>query len=289
MTHKLTTYILKCNKVEKDAKKKLTKDKDGKEGKKEKKEKKDKDVEETDEERAARKAKKAAKKAKKAAEEADDEEEEDDDDEDDEAKEKRKKAEKKEKKRVERAAEFGDDGAEEDEDSSALKSAINGLREYMSKHASSNDVISEVRAVQTFCALPRSERGFILVAAAFPQGPLAKGALAGKQAVLRDFAKESGVETLFGGLEKYCAVAEADLAPKFALVLKTLYDLEIVKEDELLAWHAAGVGAEDHEVHYSSDCGPEKRAQLLAFAEPFITWLKEAEEEEEDDDEGDTE
>mmetsp|Transcript_18442 Transcript_18442/g.63497 ORF Transcript_18442/g.63497 Transcript_18442/m.63497 type:complete len:299 (+) Transcript_18442:188-1084(+) len=80
MTHKLTTYILKCNKVEKDAKKKLTKDKDGKEGKKEKKEKKDKDVEETDEERAARKAKKAAKKAKKAAEEADDEEEEDDDD-----------------------------------------------------------------------------------------------------------------------------------------------------------------------------------------------------------------
>ena len=271
MQHKLCTFILKQHKLDKKAK---DKSKDKKDKKKDKKDKKDDD--DGDDEEKARK--KAEKKAKKAAKE----------NETDEEKAKRK-AEKKAKKAAEKAAKEAGGGSDDDDDddddddeSGAMESAVKGIRDYIAGGKQPSEVVSELRAVQTFCALPRSERGFILAAAAFDDGLLEQ--IDGKADLLRAFVKDAGAPSLLGGLEKFALVSSPALAPKFALVLKQLYDSDVLEEDALVAWHDAGAAPPDAAIHVPDACDVESRAKLLAFAEPFITWLKEAEEDETDED-----
>ena len=95
--------------------------------------------------------------------------------------------------------------------------------------------------------------------------------------------KDATSFSLVGGLEKYVLRDAPALAPKFALVLKALYDDDVVEEDDLLAWHAAGATGVEPDVHVPTPS--DMRAPLLVAAEPFITWLQEAEETESDDEE----
>ena len=58
-------------------------------------------------------------------------------------------------------------------------------------------------------------------------------------------------------------------------MLKALYDCDAVEEEDLIAWHEAGTTGVDPDMHV---CTPaDMRAPLLVAAEPFITWLAEAE------------
>jgi len=272
MEHKLTTYILKQHQLDKKAKAKDSKKGD----KKDKKDKKDKGG---DDEGDEKKKKKKDKKDKKG-----------DDDEDDEAKKKRK-AEKKAKKAAKEAKKAGgggggdesDDESEEEEDpaGAALDSAIRGLRLFVSAGKTAPDCVSELRAVQTFCALPRQERGYILCAAVFTEAVAAE--IEAKGDLCRAFCKDATPYSLIGGLEKLAAVTFPALAPKFALVLKAAYDADVLEEDDLLAWHAAGVAGVDRDIHVPDSVDDAKRASLLAAAEPFVNWLKEADEDTEED------
>lgn len=272
MQHKLTTYILKQHKMEKKEKKG---DKD------DKKKKKDKDKGDDKKEEKKKKKKKDK-----------------DDDDDDEAKRKRKEEKKKKKKKEKEAAAAAEDGsgsgsdddsgsaneADDDDAAEALESAISGLREYIRTHESEPaNVISELRAVQTFCALPRSERGYIIIAACFENGQALLKQLAPKKDILVAFAKDAGVASLFGGLEKAATLRFPEVGPKLAIVLKALYDIDVLGEDEILAWHGAGLTQPEKNVHFSSDVTDVQRAAILAATEPFITWLNEAEEDDDTD------
>jgi len=248
MQHKLTTYILKQHKIEKKAKAKDKKDKGDKKDKK----KKDKDGD--DDKKKKEKKEKKDKKKKKSSEEGNG------------------------AAAVEKAAEESEEDEDENpEEAGPLGSAIRGIREFVASGKPVGETVSELRAVQTFCALPRNERGFILCAAAFEDGSTLLKQLPERAPLLKAFAKDAQPYSLIYGLEKFCLLAKPPLTAKFALVLKALYDDDVVEEEDILKWHDAGVDGIDPDVHKPPAVDAQASAAFLAASEPFVTWLREAE------------
>ena len=130
-----------------------------------------------------------------------------------------------------------------------MGSAIRGIREFVAGGKPVGETVSELRAVQTFCALPRNERGFILCAAAFEDGSTLLKQLPERAPLLKAFAKDAQPYSLIYGLEKFCLLSKPPLTAKFALVLKALYDDDVVEEEDILKWHDAGVDGIDPDVH----------------------------------------
>ena len=121
-----------------------------------------------------------------------------DGDDDKKKKEKKEKKDKKKKKSseegngaapVEKAEESEEDEDENPEEAGPLGSAIRGIREFVSGGKPVGETVSELRAVQTFCALPRNERGFILCAAAFEDGSTLLKQLPERAPLLKAFAR----------------------------------------------------------------------------------------------------
>uniref|UniRef100_A0A673MVM9 Eukaryotic translation initiation factor 5 n=1 Tax=Sinocyclocheilus rhinocerous TaxID=307959 RepID=A0A673MVM9_9TELE len=88
---------------------------------------------------------------------------------------------------------------------------------------------------------------------------------------------------LLGGFECLVKLHQTQLLPRVPIILKDLYDADLLEEDVILAW------AEKVSKKYVSK---ELAKEIHAKAEPFVKWLKEAEEEsegseEEEDDEDD--
>jgi len=81
-----------------------------------------------------------------------------------------------------------------------------------------------------------------------------------------------------GGIEKTIETHKDVLLPKVAHILKAFYDEDIIDEEVILEW------AKKVSKKYVSK---ELSEQIHKKAEPFITWLKEAEEESEESDEDD--
>ena len=208
-----------------------------------------------------------------------------DGDDDKKKKEKKEKKDKKKKKASEegngatpeKAEESEEDEDENPEEAGPLGSAIRGIREFVAGGKPVGETVSELRAVQTFCALPRNERGFILCAAAFEDGSTLLKQLPERAPLLKAFAKDAQPYSLIYGLEKFCLLAKPPLTAKFALVLKALYDDDVVEEEDILKWHDAGVDGVDPDVHKPPAVDAQASAAFLAASEPFVTWLREAE------------
>uniref|UniRef100_A0A0E9WUK6 W2 domain-containing protein n=2 Tax=Anguilla anguilla TaxID=7936 RepID=A0A0E9WUK6_ANGAN len=84
---------------------------------------------------------------------------------------------------------------------------------------------------------------------------------------------------LLGGFECLVKLHQAQLLPRVPIVLKALYDADLLEEDVILAW------AEKVSKKYVSK---ELAKEIHAKAAPFVKWLKEAEEESEgSEEEGD--
>uniref|UniRef100_A0A674B4S2 Eukaryotic translation initiation factor 5 n=1 Tax=Salmo trutta TaxID=8032 RepID=A0A674B4S2_SALTR len=77
---------------------------------------------------------------------------------------------------------------------------------------------------------------------------------------------------LLGGFECLVKLHQAQLLPRVPIVLKDLYDADLLEEDVILAW------AEKVSKKYVSK---ELAKEIHAKAAPFVKWLKEAEEESE--------
>jgi len=80
---------------------------------------------------------------------------------------------------------------------------------------------------------------------------------------------------LLGGIEKTVEVHEAVLMPRVPHILKALYEEDILEEEVLFEW-AKKVS--------KKNVSKETSAKIHEKAQPFIKWLKEAEEESESDD-----
>ncbi|KAK3541710.1 hypothetical protein QTP86_002134 [Hemibagrus guttatus] len=77
---------------------------------------------------------------------------------------------------------------------------------------------------------------------------------------------------LLGGIECLVKLHQSQLLPRVPIILKDLYDADLLEEDVILAW------AEKVSKKYVSK---ELAKEIHAKAEPFVKWLKEAEEESE--------
>ena len=91
---------------------------------------------------------------------------------------------------------------------------------------------------------------------------------------------------VIGALEAVCAARRPRLLPQFPILLKHLYDGDVIEEPAILEW------AEDCEIDEDDDEDDDGRSEftepevtkehvagLLAAAQPMLTWLQEAEEE----------
>lgn len=85
---------------------------------------------------------------------------------------------------------------------------------------------------------------------------------------------------LLGGIEQVIALHKDTLLPKVPGIFKVFYDTDILEEKVLLEW--AGKVSKKY-------VSRELSQEIHAKAEPFITWLKEAEEEDDTDNEDDEE
>jgi len=88
--------------------------------------------------------------------------------------------------------------------------------------------------------------------------------------------KPKAQKYLMGGFEKTVEAHKSALMAKVPVILKTFYDEDIIDEEVILEW------AKKVSKKYISKALSE---EIHKKAEPFITWLKEAEEESSDDDE----
>lgn len=149
-------------------------------------------------------------------------------------------------------------------------------------------VLEELRMVQTFASLHVRYRPLIFVGAVFTEALLsAKEITQHREFVAALAGKLPATQRhLIAAFEWFCGVRHPHLARMFPVVLKLLYEEELVEEDVFLSWSSDLTRNE-----FSADDSLiplDTLEELRAGAEPFIRWLEEAEEED-DDEEGDEE
>ncbi|MBA0722449.1 hypothetical protein Golax_003126 [Gossypium laxum] len=76
---------------------------------------------------------------------------------------------------------------------------------------------------------------------------------------------------LLNSIESFCSKANPDAAKEVALVLKVLYDDDILEEEFIMEWYQKGIA------------GSNKGSQIWKNLKPFIEWLQTAESESEDE------
>jgi len=300
MSHKLTTYILAQDKkhkkekkkdkdkdgkkkkkkgdeedTEKDKKKKKKKDKDDKDKKKKKKKKKSKDegsVDDDDEDDEEAEGSPAAAAAEMELGDSDD----DDDDDDD------------EEESPSAAAAAGDDGIGDDalDDHESPKAVVTRkFSEYLEANpsASAQAKVDFLRQEQSGAMMPLKECAYIAVAVFFDEHIVAKRQVAANKDFLAVLVSTDSntfmARHLIGALELFFGGKHVEISKAFPLVLKQLYDEDVLEEEAILAWSEAGV---------TYDFSPqaligEQIKDLRNLADPFVNWLQEAEEDSDDE------
>lgn len=84
-------------------------------------------------------------------------------------------------------------------------------------------------------------------------------------------AQEEGWQiVLLNSIESFCGKASPEAAKEVALVLKVLYDDDILEEELIMEWYQKGLA------------GSNKSSQIWKKLKPFIEWLQNAESESEE-------
>ncbi|KAJ8600853.1 hypothetical protein CTAYLR_008513 [Chrysophaeum taylorii] len=92
-------------------------------------------------------------------------------------------------------------------------------------------------------------------------------------------AARHGQPALIQGLVRYCALDAPALVAKLPLALKALYDDDCLDEDTIFAWSDKVVGMLTTTNNPAEDAIAQEAARRC---EPFLKWLREAEEEDDD-------
>lgn len=279
MTHKLSSFIIKQHKKAKS-------EKEAKEGKesKDKKDKKDKkksrDEEDTKESQPEEEKSKKEKKEKKS----------------------------KKKKSEEEDEVVIDENLEAEGEREAIESAIEQFRSYLSHNAdafennsSTNQtlkqqkyiqIVEELRSTQTLSSLRPSDRYIIFFGTLFTATSIADNDVLKYKDFLQYLTNNKNKHQqrqLLAGTEWLIGVKYPTLLPRYSILLKQLYDEDIVEEDVLLEWYY-----DENKNEYSmNECLHTNNERVFETlkdsAKLFIKWLQEADEEGEDDEEGDDE
>jgi translation initiation factor 5 len=172
----------------------------------------------------------------------------------------------------------------------AKEAVVNTLSKYFaapSDGKTPEQVVEYIRSLQTGSSLMLKECAYIMIGAAFDQNVVKAGQVSVYAKILRALvatdANKFMARHIIGAVEDFFGSKYPSLAKAFPLVLKQLYDEDILEEEVILDWAGQGV---TYEFSPQSMTG-EQIKELRASAESFITWLKEADEDDDDaDDEG---
>ncbi|RLN91176.1 hypothetical protein BBJ28_00004755 [Nothophytophthora sp. Chile5] len=167
------------------------------------------------------------------------------------------------------------------DDENALDSAVDNLKRFLEGSHSETEIFEELCRQQTYTALPVTDRLVIFFRAAFTDQVLASNQVAKYAPVLEKIIDGQHPQyQLLALTEHFCAVEQPALLTSYPILLKLLYDEDLLEEECLVAWATNGVRKEY--AHWAVT--DELAAKLKALLKPFIEWLENAEEESEDED-----
>ena len=163
-----------------------------------------------------------------------------------------------------------------------MKLAVDATRDFIlgAEEFSDDDLVNYVTNQQMASALKSIDKVRILVQAAFTKQFYEKKEVSIFAPALRKITNGNRI------MERHLIAAVESLCVKkpknFAVMLKQLYDEDVLEEDTILEW------ADQGRSEYTLDSVDEEhRAVLRGEAEPVIVWLQEAESEDESSSEED--
>jgi len=185
---------------------------------------------------------------------------------------------------------LSDDGDNEDvattanlevDDAGAFDNCVSSISRYIADGVSPEDLIEELRTAQTFSAFPIQYRIHLYVASAFQgKSSLAENDVKECGPVLKLLSKDiENQRHIIGAFELLC-VRIPSLKPFFPVILKHLYDEDLVEEEVFLLWANQGFSEEFSPPGVSEEVVDD----LIMRSKPFLTWLLEAEEDGSDED-----
>jgi translation initiation factor 5 len=163
-------------------------------------------------------------------------------------------------------------------DENALQLAIEALKKYLSENPSATptSIAEKVVNEQMASGLKSQDRIHIYVRAAFDLDCIKTKQIHKNAPTVAKITQGKSVmeRHLISAFEGLCV----EEPKKFAVVLKQLFDEEVLEEDTILEW--AGEGRTD----YTLECVDEdQRAALRGEAEPVVCWLQEDDSSDEDE------
>jgi translation initiation factor 5 len=164
----------------------------------------------------------------------------------------------------------------------AKESANGTMKEFLATTPGPDAVVTKVRELATSSQLMLKECAYICVASMFDTEIVSGGQVAKNASILQALVATDATKFmarhLIGAVEDFCGSRVQTHKKFFPIILKQLYDEDVLEEEVILDWAKQGV---TYEFSPQSMNG-EQIKELRTLAEPFINWLNEAEE---DDDE----
>ena len=146
-------------------------------------------------------------------------------------------------------------------------------------------LLEELRSIQTFAALRPADRIIIYLGVVFSEDAISTGQVERHKEVLAALAPSVIQQRhLIAAFEWFCGKRHPQLMKFFPVVLKQLFDEELVEEDVFLEW-AGDLTRNEYSAEMSM-IDSDTLELLKCSASMFITWLQEAEMEGEESEEG---
>ena len=147
-------------------------------------------------------------------------------------------------------------------------------------------ILEELRIVQTIASLRPAARPIIFIGTLFTENAITANEVTTNQKILKALAPSAIQQRhLISAFEWFCGTRYPVLLRYFPVILKNLFDNDLIEEDVFLKW-----GSDLTRNEYSVDntmISLDTLDQLKTLAAPFLKWLEEAEEEDDDDEEED--
>ncbi|KND01426.1 translation initiation factor eIF5 [Spizellomyces punctatus DAOM BR117] len=164
-----------------------------------------------------------------------------------------------------------------DEDDEDSDDPLEQFADYITTHPSASD--AEIQNAAHNLGIRSDKACVILAQVLFNEKILADKQITKRADLLRKFLKnEKAQKGLLGGIERLVGVSYKDLLPKMPVILKALYDEDLVDEEVFLSW-----GEKASKKFVDRKISKEIREK----SEPFLAWLREADEEESEEEEDD--
>ncbi|KAK7394192.1 hypothetical protein VNO78_14713 [Psophocarpus tetragonolobus] len=160
-------------------------------------------------------------------------------------------------------------GGSQNGNSTPYGTLVGEVKANLKKGFGANELLSHLAALP----VPAQEKMSALVEALFEgtEKGFAKEADKKKNYFAAAVAEEGSQLLLLHSIEEFSCKSNSNALKEVALVLKALYDADVLEEEHVVQWYQKGL------------LGDNKNSKIWKNAQPFIDWLKNAESESEEE------